>query len=641
MGDMRNRMGLILLAWAGTALAQPSRAPALADLSLEELANVQVTSVSGRAESLSGAAASIYVIRAEDIRRSGVTTLPEALRLAPNLQVARIDASQYAISARGFNNAIGNKLLVLIDGRTVYTPFYSGVFWDQQDVMLEDVERIEVISGPGATLWGANAVNGVINVITRSAAETQGGLLKLAGGNLDGVAAYRYGGKLGDDGHYRVYAKASQAQNTKTAGGAAVPDGRDFGQGGFRADWKAGRDGFTLQGDAYQGRAEDRGNLPSLVGPVEVGRIEVSGLNLLGRWTRSHDGGAHTRVQMYFDRTEHDDRLLYRPRSQIFDIEAQHGLPHGNGHRLLLGAGYRQSDDDIAPAILFTFAPQSRRLDWANVFVQEELQLSESLQATLGLKAESNDYSGIEYLPSVRLAWKLSERHLAWAALSRAVRAPARLDHDIRWLLALPNPLPPFTIIAGGDHFDSEVADVLEIGYRGQPARTLTWSATAFVNEWDRLRSGQPVPAMVENRAEGRTYGFEAWGTWQATPAWRLSAGGTALRKHLRLEPGSADPDGTSDAGNDAEFQWSLRSSLSVTANQEFDLMLRRVGRLPDPAVPEYTALDLRYGWRVRRDLELSLAVRNAADPSHPEFGAAPGRSEIGRSVLATIKWTH
>ncbi len=634
-------VGLILLACAGAAFAQAGRAPELADLSLEELANLEVTSVSGRAERLSGAPASIYVITADEIRRSGATSLPEALRLAPNLQVARLDASQYAISARGFNNAIGNKLLVLIDGRTVYTPFYSGVFWDQQDVMLEDVERIEVISGPGATLWGANAVNGVINVITRPAGDTQGGLLSAAAGNRDGVAAYRHGGKLGDNGHYRVYAKGSQLQNTKTASGAAVIDGRDFGQGGFRADWKASRDSFTLQGDAYQGRAEDRGSLPSLVGPVEVGRIEVSGLNLLGRWTRGHDGGAHTRVQMYFDRTEHDDRLLYRPSSTIFDVEVQHGLPHGNGHRLLLGAGYRQSEDDIAPAILFTFVPQSRRLDWANVFVQEELQLSESLQATLGLKAESNDYSGIEYLPSARLAWKLSERHLAWVALSRAVRAPARLDHDIRLLLALPNPLPPFTIIAGGDNFDSEVADVLELGYRGQPSRTLTWSASAFVNEWDRLRSGQPLPAMVQNRMEGRTYGFETWGTWQATPGWRLSAGGTVLRKHLRLEPGAIDPAGTRDAGNDAEFQWSLRSSLNVTAGQEFDVMLRRVGRLPDPAVPEYTALDLRYGWRVRHDIEISLTVQNAADPSHPEFGAAPGRSEIGRSVLAAIRWAH
>jgi iron complex outermembrane recepter protein len=635
---------LILLVIAAPVWSQPARDPELADLSLEELANVQVTSVSGRAESLSGAAASIYVIHAEDIRRSGVTTLPEALRLAPNLQVARIDASQYAISARGFNNAIGNKLLVLIDGRTVYTPFYSGVFWDQQDVMLEDVERIEVISGPGATLWGANAVNGVINVITRPAGDTQGGLLTLGGGNLEAGGAYRYGGKLGDSGHYRVYAKSSQLQNTKQANGTAVADGRDFGQGGFRADWRAGRDSFTLQGDGYEGRAEDRGSfsvLPPLTPAMPAGRIEVSGVNLLGRWTRGHDDGSLTRLQVYFDRTVHDDQLLYRPRSNIFDIELQHGMPYGR-HRLLFGGGYRQSNDDIEPAILFTFVPQTRRLDWANLFIQGELNVTDGVDLTLGIKAESNDYSGIEYLPSARLAWKLTPRDLAWLALSRAVRAPARLDHDIRWFINIPIPgFPPVPIIAGGDTFDSEITDVLELGYRGQPSRALSWSATAFVNQWDRLRSGAPFPATVQNRMEGNTYGFEAWGAWQATDAWRLAAGGTLLRKELRLEPGANDPDGTNAAGNDPEFQWQLRSTFNLTASQDFDVAVRRVGRLPAPQVPEYTALDLRYAWRARRGLELSLTVQNAADPSHAEFGAAPGRSEIGRGVLAAVKWSH
>jgi iron complex outermembrane receptor protein len=644
MGGWRRKgKGLALLAFAGTALAQPAKAPDLADLSLEELANVQVTSVFGRAERLSDAPASIYVISADDIRRSGATSLPEALRLAPNLQVARIDASQYAISARGFNNSIANKLLVLIDGRTVYTPFYSGVFWDQTDVMLDDVERIEVISGPGGTLWGANAVNGVINVITRPAGDTQGGLLAMGAGNLEGAAAYRYGGKLGDNGHFRVYAKGSQLQNTKQANGTAAADGRDWGQGGFRADWSEARDSFTLQGDGYQGRAEDRGSVavfPPFTPALPAGRIETSGLNLLGRWTRSHDDGSQTRVQMYFDRTEHDDRLLYRPRSDIFDIEFQHGTPVGQ-HRVLLGGGYRRSDDYIAPAILFTFVPESRRLDWANLFVQGEVKVGDAVGLTLGVKAESNDYSGIEYLPSARLGWKLFDRDLAWLALSRAVRAPARLDHDIRWFVNIPG-LPPLPFIVGGDTFDSEIANVLELGYRGQPARALTWSATAFVHEWDRLRSGQVPPARVQNRMEGNTYGLEAWGAWQATAAWRLSAGGTLLRKELRLEPGAVDPDGTRAAGNDPEFTWQLRSSLNVASDQDFDVIVRRVARLPNPlVVPEYTALDLRYAWRVKRGLELSLTVQNAADPSHPEFGTTQQRSEIGRSVFAAVKWAH
>ena len=625
----RGSFALIMLGLPAWAVAQPT-ASSLADLSLEDLANLEITSVSRRAERLADAPASVYVITAADIRRSGATSLPEALRLAPTLQVARIDASQYAISARGFNNSIGNKLLVMIDGRTVYTPLFSGVFWDQQDVMLEDVERIEVISGPGATLWGANAVNGVINVITRAARDTQGGLVSAGVGNHEDGAAARYGGALGENGHYRVYAKASQLQNTKTAAGAAVADGRDFGQVGFRADWRAGRDGFTLQGDGYQGRSESRA---PFLGVLPIGRIETSGMNLLGRWTRSLDGGGDFQVQAYFDRTEHQDPLLYRPRSDVVDLQFQHGIPLAS-QKLLWGAGYRRAHDDIQNGVFFGFVPRSRGLDWANVFFQDEIRLAPSVDLTLGVKFESNDYSGVETLPSVRFGWKASERSLVWAAASRAVRAPARLDHDIR------SPgNPPFVIIRGGDTFDSEVANVLELGYRAQPARALSYSATAFVHQWDRLRSGQPAPAVVQNRMEGDTYGFEGWASWQALPSWRLSVGGMSLRKHLRVEEGSTDPVGPSALGNDPEFQWTLRSAFNVTANQDFDVAVRRVGALPTPSVPQYTALDLRYAWRAQRDLELSATLTNAADPEHPEFNAAPGRSEIPRALYLQARW--
>jgi len=631
---MRWNGGAVLLALAGGALAQPAQRD-LADLSLEELVNIRVTSVSGRAERLSDAPASIYVITADDIRRSGATSLPEALRLAPNLQVARIDAGQYAISARGFNNAIGNKLLVLVDGRTIYTPLFSGVFWDQQEVMLEDVERIEVISGPGATLWGANAVNGVINVTTRSARDTQGGLLSVGAGDATtGVGAYRYGATFGDNGHYRLYAKTSRQENSKTASGAAVPDGRDFGQAGFRTDWRDGRDSFTVQGDGYTTRAEERGTL--VLGPfrIPLQRIEASGMNLLGRWTRNLGEGSDLSVQAYYDHSDRQDPSQYSPRSDVVDLQMQHGLLFG-AHKLLWGAGYRHSDDYIQPGFAFAFVPRSRGLDWANLFAQGEMALSSSVQLTLGVKFESNDYSGVETLPSARLAWKLTERDLAWVALSRAVRAPARLDHDIRSLGTI-----PFPIIVGGDTFDSEIADVLEIGYRAQPTRTLSWSATAYVDQWDRLRSGQVAPARVQNMIDGTSYGFEAWGTWQATAAWRLMAGGTTLRKNLKVKPGSTDPTPWV-LGNDPEYQWVLRSSLNIASNQDFDVSVRSVAALTNPApdtqVRGYTALDLRYAWRVRRDLELSLTVQNAADPSHAEFGAA----EVQRSFLLAARWSY
>jgi len=497
-------------------------------------------------------------------------------------------------------------------------------------VMLEDVERIEVISGPGATLWGANAVNGVINVISRPAQDTQGALMSVGVGNLDNVATGRYGGTLGDRGHYRIYAKASRLDNTKTATGVGVADGRDFGQAGFRADWRAGRDAFTLQGDGYQGRPETR---PRFFGILPIGRIETSGFNMLGRWTRGLERGGEIQVQAYFDRTEHQDPLLYRPRSDVVDLQFQHSIPLA-AQRLLWGAGYRRAHDDIQNGLFFAFVPRSRGLDWANVFVQDEINLAPGLDLTLGIKLESNDYSGVETLPSVRLGWKPTDTSLVWTAVSRAVRAPARLDHDIR------SPgNPPFTIITGGDTFESEVANVLELGYRAQPARSLTWSATAFVHQWDRLRSGAPAPATVQNRIEGDTYGFEGWAAWQALPQWRLSAGGMTLRKHLRLEQGSPDPVGPSALGNDPDFQWTLRSSLNVTASQDFDLAVRRVGALPSPSVPEYTALDLRYAWRPQRGLELAATLTNALDPEHPEFNGAPGRSEIPRALLLSMQW--
>ena len=607
------------------AAAQTAGTPGLADLSIEELADLTITSVSRRAERLSDAAASAFVITQDDIRRSGATSLPEALRLAPNLQVARIDATQYAISARGFNNAIGNKLLVLIDGRTVYSPLFSGVFWDQQDVMLEDVERIEVVSGPGGTLWGANAVNGVINVITRSSRDTQGGLVALGAGNLEQGASYRYGGKLDDGGAYRLYAKAGKIQNTETAGGIPIPDGTERAQAGFRSDWGGKPGAYTLQGDAYSGKAEPRAG--------GLRPIEYSGANLLGRWTSTGEDGSETRVQAYYDHAERDDQFLYRPRTDILDLEAQRSVRLG-AHAVVWGGGYRYAHDDLQPGIFFAFVPVSRSLNWANAFVQDSIALTKSLRLTAGIKLEHNDYTGVEPLPNLRLAWKAAEEHLLWGAVSRAVRAPARLDHDIR--------LPPSgAIIAGGSTFESEVANVFELGYRGALGRVLTYSVTAFHYDWDKLRSGQLPPAQVQNRIEGTTDGIEFWGAWQVLPAWRLSGGFTTLAEDLHTEPGAGDPTGPSALGNDPNYQWQIRSSHSFAYRQELDIMLRRVAALPNPAVPAYNALDIRYGWRVRPDLELSATVQNLVDPGHVEFGAAPGRSEFARGVFLKARWTY
>jgi iron complex outermembrane receptor protein len=620
---------LALVALVPCAQAAPARGRDLTELSLEELANLSVTSVSRRAESLAEAPASIFVITAEDIRRSGATSLAEALRLAPNLQVARIDAGQYAISARGFNGLAANKLLVLVDGRTIYTPLFSGVFWDQQDVLVEDIERIEVISGPGATLWGANAVNGVINVIMRSARDTHGAVVSMGGGNRQQVGALRYGRPLGGGGHLRLYGKATRLENTQRGNGTAVLDGRDWLQAGFRADWGDAGDGFTLQADAYRVRSEDRG----VAAGIPIGRARLSGLNLLARWTRRVGEGSDLRLQAYVDHAHRKERILFQPEADLFDFELQHGLSLGDTHRVLWGAGYRYGRDDVEDGFLVGFRPTRRDLNWINVYVQDDIRLHEKVDLRAGVKLERNDYTGWEYLPNARFAWKPSGDHLVWAAVSRAVRAPARFDRDV---------IRPLGGVFGGPNFVAEVANVYQLGYRARLAGVLTGSVTAFRHDWDKLRSATAAPVTFENKIEGPVYGVEAWASWQPLRMWRVSGGFTALQKDLRLEPGSTDPLGPRNPqlSNDPEHQWMLRSSLSPWETHDLEAMVRHVAALPNPAVPAYTAIDLRYSWRLRPELEMSLLGQNLFDRTHPEFNAAPGRSEFERGVFVQARWS-
>src|SRR6266581_200605 len=378
---------IVFAGLTGLAAAQPAGSAELADLSLEELANLEITSVSRRAESLADAPASLFVITGEDIRRSGVTSLPEALRLAPNLEVARVNASQYAISARGFNNSVGNKLLVLIDGRIVYTPLFSGVFWDAQDTLLQDIERIEVISGPGATLWGANAVNGVINVITRRAQDTQGSLALAGAGNRERGAAARYGGEVASSGYYRVYGKYFDRSNTEHADGSSMRDAWKKGQIGFRADWGPATNGLTLQGDAYSAKLEQA--QPGVDNTL-------SGMNLLARWDRQLANGSGIRLQAYYDHTDRVNPGSFHEKLDIFDVQFQHSIRPVASHNVLWGAGYRYARDQVDNSAALAFLPGHRNLNWANVFVQDEIALKETLALTLGTKVERNDYTGAE-----------------------------------------------------------------------------------------------------------------------------------------------------------------------------------------------------------------------------------------------------
>jgi iron complex outermembrane recepter protein len=599
----------------------------IADLSLEQLTRITVTSVSRREETLVEAPASIFLITAEDIRRSGATTLPEALRLAPNLQVARTDTSQYAISARGGNTNTANNMLVLIDGRTVYTPLFSGVFWDAQNVMLEDVERIEVISGPAATLWGTNGVNGVINIVTFPAGKTQGALLAGGAGDMERGAAGRFGGELGGGGHYRVYAKYNDRDGHDLQSGASARDAANRWLSGFRMDWERGDQATTFQGDAYGANVDNLG-----------GRRDLSGSNLLARWRGKSGADTDFRLQAYYDRTEREHLGSFRETRDTFDVDYQRSTRFGPGHTFVWGAGYRASRDDIANSAALAFLPDHRTLDWGNVYVQDEFTVRPELQATLGLRLETNSYTGVEWLPNARLAWKPSSDSLVWSAISRAVRAPSRIDRD----LYAPG-TPPYTVLAGNDTFKSEIANVFELGYRGQLTPSASLSLTAFHHDFRDLRSIELSPEglrILANGIDGRTTGIEGWGDYRFTASWRLTGGFVLMNERRTVKPGHIDLGGLPALGNDPRRTAMLRSLWDFAPRHEFDLTWRYVSELPNPVVPSYSVVDARIGWRVSKSLDLSLLVQNAFDRKYSEFGAPDARAVLERSYFLKVTWT-
>jgi iron complex outermembrane receptor protein len=615
----------------------------LADMSLEELGNIQITSVSKRPESLADAAGSVFVITAEDIRRSGATSLPEALRLAPNLHVARVSGSGYAISARGSNGSTTsapNKLLVLIDGRSVYTPLFSGVFWDVQDVMLQDIERIEVSSGPGGTLWGINAVNGVINVITRSAEDTQGSLVAARTGNFNTGAAFRYGGTAGASGNYRVFGKYSEHDNLSRADGSAVDDAWHKGQVGFRADWERSRGQVMIQGNAYRARVgqPEPGSISVSGTELALGTITASGVNLTGRWEHELGNGSNFSLQAYYDRTKRTIPPTLSETLDIIDLQFQHSLLPIGRHALTWGANYRHGRDRVDnTSSIFAFLPAHVNQNWSSLFAQDEITLRDDLQLTLGARIERNPYTGNEILPNARLAWKLAPDHLLWSALSRAVRAPSRLDADTR----VPRDAP--FLLDGGPEVRSEIAEVAELGYRGQPTADLSYSVTAFHTDYDHLRTVEIAPSgtflVFANEMEGETSGIEMWGVYQLLPEWRLSAGYTAMKDRLRLKAGSDDAEGPSAVGKNPAHTWQLRSALTIGENRDLDIAVRHVAALSSPDVPAYTAVDARFGWRLQPNLELSLVAHNLLDADHGEYGAIATRSRIPRTVFVQVLW--
>ena len=625
--------GLATAIWACTsaAAAAAGLTPSLAELSLEELREVVVSTVSRSEERLDGVAASVYVISADDLRRAGARTLPEALRLAPTLTVARADANQYAIAARGFNNVLANKMLVLVDGRTLYTPLFSGVFWEAQDVALDDVERIEVITGPSTAMWGSNAVTGLIHVITRNAGDTQGAAAALAAGTAERAATLRLGGAWGAAGgrerplHYRLYVKAYDRDSTRRADGSPVQDAADGVQFGGRADWSDRRDSLTVQGDAYEGRID----------PAPIER-RFSGANINARWQRDAERGSQTSVQLVLEHSEREHRQSFADTLSTVDLVAQHALAPAGGHRVVLGGGLRHVRDRASQTAALAFQPEQRSLAWQRVFAQDRVQLGRALELTLAASVERNPYTGTETLPSLRLAWN-GGGGVLWASLSRAVRAPSRVDRD----LFLPGRAP--YLVAGGPHFDSEISRVAELGWRAQAGPALSYAVTLYHARHRQLRSLAPGAAGLEwrNGIEGHSRGLEAWARWQPTARWRLDAGLALLRQALRVRAGEVDLGGLAALGNSPRHHASLRSSLELGAAWRWHAELRRVGPLPQPAVPGYTAVDTRLAWWPSPQLEFSLGVQNLLDPRHPEWGVATNRVEFERMAVLQLRVNH
>ena len=645
-GAWRRRNGLSAIAGGlaaacmlcHAAAAAHINAGSLTSMSLEELGNVRVTSVSRHDERLAGAPAAVFVISADDVRRSGAASLPEVLRLAPNLQVMRQANSEYVITARGFANNDGNKLLVLVDGRSVYTPLFSGVFWDAQGVMLDDIERIEVISGPGGTLWGTNAVNGVINIISKPAAQTQGSLLSAAAGTQLRSAGARHGGTFGANGAYRLYAQGFGEAATRTAAGQPVDDGWHKAQAGFRADWRAGREQFTAQGDLYRGRRGQPapGSVHFAGVPLALDTITIAGANLMLRWQRALDGGAGLEVQAYLDRTERTVPPTYAEQLNIVDVQAQYVLAPLGAHALTAGVQLRHARDQVDNSEIMAFLPAAQAQTWSSLFAQDEISLGPGLRLTAGLRLERNGYTGTQWLPNLRLAWQRAPDSLLWTALSRTVRAPSRLDRDLYF------PGQPPYILAGGAGFKPELATVLEAGYRGRAGNAWSYSVNLYRALYDRLRTQELAPGGEQvyfgNGMRGATRGIEAWGSYQASPAWRLSAGWTALHETLSFKPGSIDTAASLErAGRDPAHTWQLRSSLQWSPHAQFDATVRRVAALATPGVPAYTALDLRLGWQFQPGWDALLSGNNLFGGGHGEFSELATRSHLGRSVLLRL----
>ncbi|HTY48685.1 MAG TPA: TonB-dependent receptor [Steroidobacteraceae bacterium] len=608
----------------------PASTTDLKKLSIEQLMNVQVTSVSKRSEPEEDAPAAVYVITHDDIVRSGATSIPEILRLAPNLEVFQLSPSNYVVTARGFSGStsdqnFSDKLLVLVDGRSVYSPLYSGVYWDTVDVMIEDIDRIEVISGPGATLWGANAVNGVINIITRKAAATTGASADVAYGSEERDGSAQFGGDAGADLSYRLYAKTFERDAFDQPSGDSADDAWSKSQAGFRTDWNGSTDAVTVQADGYHGYERQPGE-PDL---------DVDGGNLTANWRRTLGGGT-LEVLGYYDTSERETPGDGGFVLNTYDLEFQHSFDLGARNQVVWGGGDRISRYGITDTSSLVFNPTGRTLHLGDVFGQDTVRLLDPLKLTVGLKLEDDPYSGTTPLPDARLAWRVSDSAFLWTAVSHAIRSATPFDRDVAEYLA--NTL----LLVGGPDFQPEKLTAYELGGRTRLGSQLSLSVSTFYNQYSDLRTidinpTTVIPLQFGNGMKADTYGVELWGDYQVREGWRLTLGYTEQREHFAFTSPFSTLLGLAQAGDDPPRQAQLHSLLDLTSRLTFDAFLRYMGPLPDPAVRAYAELNARFAWRVSRNWSVAVTGSNLLHAHHEEFTVPPSDA-ISRSVLVSAE---
>ncbi len=648
--------------------AHSQEAGDLTQKSLEDLMNIEITSVSKKEQKTSEAPAAIFVISREDIRRSGALNIPDLLRMVPGVDVAQIDTGKWAISARGFNGQYSDKLLVLVDGRTVYTPVFAGVFWDSQNILFDTIERVEVIRGPGAAVWGANAVNGVINIITRTANDTSGGYLAAgAGSSGTGPEAFRYGGNVRNLGAWRVIAEGFHYNALPAFGGIDGNDDWRLIRGVFRTDSKlSARDSLTAEGEAYQGNAGERADTPVSLEPPENAvlalRDRYSGWNLLARWNRVISPRSQTSLQVYFDRTSRGD-TTYSIGLNTFDIDFQHHFAWVARQDIVWGLGYRVSADGTDPTLRVSFTPKDRGTQLFSSFAQDEIAVRpDRVKLSLGARLEHNDYTGFSVQPSARLLWTPDSRSMFWSAVSGADRTPARSDTNIRVnYTAFPGPggLPALVSLFGNPNQKDERLTAFEAGYRDTWSSRFSLDSTVFYDRYRDLTSVEPgstrievnpapahllIPSTFGNGLYGETHGIEVFANWKVASFWTLNPGYSFFSVHLHPFAGSQDfTDAAGTEGSSPNHQAQLRSSVSLPRNVQWNTAAYFVDRLRALAVPSYTRLDSSLIWDAGEHVSLSVVGQNLIRNLHPEFSGPDTSVQPGlmrRDAYARIAWS-